>query len=195
MIERLQQLLTRLAAARRRRRRPTVRLSPLVGVEEVELRGVDPQLGLLALLDAGLAASSRATTRPSSPPPGTSAGAGVLGQLAQLVRLDRPSGSTAKWAYSSEPIDSTQVDLRLEGRAAPLRVVADAATRPRSSPAGCRRSAACRTRRARRARAARAAASTSAIGSFTMSPSTVAGMKFIAGEPMKPATNRFVGRS
>ena len=34
---------------------------------------------------------------------------------------------------------------------------------------------------------------TSAIGSLTVSPSTVAGMKFIAGEPMKPATNRFSG--
>jgi hypothetical protein len=34
---------------------------------------------------------------------------------------------------------------------------------------------------------------TSAIGSLTVSPSTVAGMKFIAGDPMKPATNRFSG--
>ena len=30
-------------------------------------------------------------------------------------------------------------------------------------------------------------------GSFTVSPSTVAGMKFIAGEPTKPATNRLTG--
>ena len=36
---------------------------------------------------------------------------------------------------------------------------------------------------------------TSPNGSFTVSPSSVAGMKFIAGEPMNPATNRFVGRS
>ena len=34
---------------------------------------------------------------------------------------------------------------------------------------------------------------TSASGSLMVSPSTVAGMKFIAGDPMKPATNRFSG--
>ncbi len=32
-------------------------------------------------------------------------------------------------------------------------------------------------------------------GSFTELPSTVAGMKFIGGEPMKPATKRFPGFS
>ena len=35
----------------------------------------------------------------------------------------------------------------------------------------------------------------STIGSFTMSPSKLAGMKFIAGEPMKPATKMFAGFS
>ena len=34
----------------------------------------------------------------------------------------------------------------------------------------------------------------SAIGSFTVSPSTSAGKKFIAGLPMNPATNRLAGR-
>ncbi len=33
----------------------------------------------------------------------------------------------------------------------------------------------------------------STIGSVTVSPSTSAGKKFIAGEPMKPATNRLAG--
>ncbi len=33
----------------------------------------------------------------------------------------------------------------------------------------------------------------SANGSLRRSPSIVAGKKFIAGEPMKPATNRFTG--
>ena len=32
-------------------------------------------------------------------------------------------------------------------------------------------------------------------GSVTWSPSTVAGRKFIGGEPMKPATNRLTGCS
>ena len=44
-----------------------------------------------------------------------------------------------------------------------------------------------------RAPRSRRAAATSTIGSLSVSPSTVAGMKFIAGEPMKPATNRFLG--
>ena len=48
---------------------------------------------------------------------------------------------------------------------------------------------------AQRARAAPRGSGTSTIGSLTCPPRPSAGMKFMAGEPMKPATNRFCGVS
>ena len=45
------------------------------------------------------------------------------------------------------------------------------------------------------ARASPRGSSTSANGSFAVPPEISTGMKFIDGEPMKPATNRLTGSS
>ena len=91
-----------------------VRLRPSSGSNRWRRLGVDPELGLLALLhlagrvepghDPALLARHRHL-----------AAAGVLGQLAQLLRTrSLESDSTVKWAYSSEPIDSSTSILALK---------------------------------------------------------------------------------
>ncbi len=86
------------------------------------------------------------------------------------------------------------VDRRAEGDAFAAWSPVTRALRPRSSPGGCRAddvACTCRRTPARVALRRSAAMSPRAVRSLPFS--SVAGMKFIAGEPMKPATKRLAG--
>ena len=101
---------------------------------------------------------------------------------------------TLKYAYSSDPIDSTTSSLaRNFIRPAPSPSTAASSKCSGRAPAITSMpplwppGAACSLRRSSSPIGA------SPNGSLTTSPSSRAGRKFIAGEPMKPATNRFAG--
>ena len=96
-----------------------------------------------------------------------------------------------KWAYSSEPIDST---TSIRARNVEPRCFNSSLTTAASSKFSGRMPAiSCLPAVWPTASAASRGSRTSPTGSFTLSPSTVAGMKFMAGEPMNPATNRLFG--
>ncbi len=101
------------------------------------------------------------------------------------------SESTLKCAYSSEPIDSSTsiVALKVMPRS---RTSPTSAASSKSSGRMPAISCLPLPRSPRRSRSSDGSGA-SPIGSLTLSPSSVAGMKFIAGEPMKPATNRLTG--
>ena len=97
------------------RRRPSrracccspVRLRPSSGSNRVEPVGVHPDLGLLSLLHLALGVEARHDLAGLAGARHLAA-AGVLGELAELCRLDGPGPlSTVKCAYSSDPMDST----------------------------------------------------------------------------------------
>ena len=119
-------------------------------------------------------------------------GAGVLGQLLQLLRLTA-SGLDAEVRVELGAHRLEHVDLGLEGRCRGRAAVADErrVLEVLGPDAGDERRAAV----ARERPALLVGERHVADRQLTLSPSTLAGMKFIAGEPMKPATKMFSGCS
>ena len=113
-------------------------VAAVLRVEQLHLRRVHPQLQLLPswAFDGGLEPRDDLALLAGAR---HLAGAGVLGQLAQLLRLDRLVRVDGEVGVQLRAHRLQHVDLRLERRAAVL-ARRRRARRPRSPPAGCRRS-------------------------------------------------------
>jgi hypothetical protein len=98
-----------------------------------------------------------------------------------------PSPPAPKWAKLSAPIDSTRSIFALKTRPRERSFTSDASSNDSGRmPA---------TRFLPEASPTPSGSGTSPIGSFTVWPSIVAGRKFIAGDPMNPATKMLAGLS
>ncbi len=103
--------------------------------------------------------------------------------------------STSKYAYSSEPIDSTTSTLVRNFMRSGCSSCSTAASSKCSGPDADDHVLRSLTALALQARAQLSGSGASPNGSLIVSPSSRPGRKFIDGEPMKPATNRLCGSS
>ena len=170
----LRHMRHQLAARRRRRSR-----APVCGSKKWKRAGVDRELDAVADPRAPCAASTRAVNSAlrsaGSPPPSPASSTSAV--------IERRVDGEEDVRVGAELLEHLDPDRR--SSAGPART-----PRPRSPPAGSR------------ARPARAAGGAVAGERHAVlpearpsSPSTVASTRFIAGEPMKAATNRSSGRS
>ncbi len=121
---------------------------------------------------------------------GDLAGARVLGELGELGGLDGRVGADLEVGIELRPHRLDDIDLGRERGPARADIVADELRVLEALGADAGDHVA---REAPRACPGASGSAISPIGSLSRSPSTLAGRKFIAGEPMKPATKRFAG--
>ena len=157
---------------------------PVTGVEEVEACGIDGEAQRSAdarrrpRIDAGV--EQRAAVRRRDP------------WRRPRPRLERLGGDRASRRRGRRRARPSRAPRARRPRRRSSEARAARTRRPRTSPGGCRRSTRPRRASGRRStgRAGRGTARTR-----PRRPSTVASTRFIAGEPMKPATKRSRGCS
>ena len=159
------------------------------------LRGVEPQLdrpGPRVALLAGIQPRddlARLAARPGRRPRRRPAASSCSSSDSAALALDAEVGVDLR-AHRLDERRSSRSNVDAAARGCRRR-----ARRPRSPRAGCRRSRRAPARRSTCRGAVASGSATSPIGSCTRVALDLAGRKFIAGEPMKPATNRLAGSS